>query len=128
LNLYGNRSHFFVFLKYTTQLSVDSSPRLILPYGDDPNNLVPVQIILVLKAKNQKKINSHRWLFNAIGKMLSVCLQRIALFLIADCDTSQKFAYLLTRGQNQGTNRSIIFGKPFITTRISEAVAARSTP
>jgi len=26
----------------------------------------------VLKAKNQKKINSHRWLFNAIGKMLNV--------------------------------------------------------
>jgi cellulose synthase/poly-beta-1,6-N-acetylglucosamine synthase-like glycosyltransferase len=35
--------------------------------------LVPVQIIFVLKAKNQKKINSHRWLFNAIGKMLNVC-------------------------------------------------------
>ncbi|KAI9452078.1 chitin synthase [Russula earlei] len=32
--------------------------------------LVPVQIIFVLKAKNQKKINSHRWLFNAIGRML----------------------------------------------------------
>ncbi|KAI0921655.1 Chitin synthase, class 1 [Taiwanofungus camphoratus] len=56
--------------EYTTQLSVDATPQLILPHGDDPNNLVPVQIILVIKAKNQKKINSHRWLFNAIGKML----------------------------------------------------------
>jgi hypothetical protein len=51
---------------------VDASPKLILPHGDDPNNLVPVQIIFVLKAKNQKKINSHRWLFNAIGRMLKV--------------------------------------------------------
>jgi len=51
---------------------VDATPKLILPHGDDPNNLVPVQIIFVLKAKNQKKINSHRWLFNAIGQILQV--------------------------------------------------------
>ncbi|KAF8195934.1 chitin synthase [Mycena galopus ATCC 62051] len=56
--------------EYTTQLSVDATPQLVLPQPGDPNNLVPVQIIFVLKAKNQKKINSHRWLFNAIGKML----------------------------------------------------------
>lgn len=61
-------------LQYTTQLSVDSTPQLVLPVGEDPNNLVPVQIILILKAKNQKKINSHRWLFNAVGKMLQVCI------------------------------------------------------
>ncbi|OSX60115.1 glycosyltransferase family 2 protein [Postia placenta MAD-698-R-SB12] len=56
--------------EYTTQLSVDPTPQLILPHGDDHANLVPVSIILVIKAKNQKKINSHRWLFNAIGRML----------------------------------------------------------
>ena len=60
--------------KYTTQLSVDATPALVLPQPNDANNLVPVQIIFVLKAKNQKKINSHRWLFNAIGKMLNVGL------------------------------------------------------
>ncbi|KAI0346769.1 glycosyltransferase family 2 protein [Trametopsis cervina] len=62
--------------EYTTQLSVDATPQLVVPQGDDPNNLVPVQIILVIKAKNQKKINSHRWLFNAIGRMLEpeVCV------------------------------------------------------
>ncbi|KAL0057777.1 Chitin synthase, class 1 [Marasmius tenuissimus] len=57
--------------EYTTQLSVDATPQLVLPQANDPNNLVPVQIIFVLKAKNQKKINSHRWLFNGIGKMLN---------------------------------------------------------
>jgi chitin synthase len=51
---------------------VDATPQLVLPQANDPLNLVPVQIIFVLKAKNQKKINSHRWLFNAIGKMLNV--------------------------------------------------------
>jgi len=56
--------------EYTTQLSVDATPQLVLPQDNDPLNLVPVQIIFVLKAKNQKKINSHRWLFNAIGKIL----------------------------------------------------------
>jgi chitin synthase len=63
--------------EYTTQLSVDSTPQLVLPQGDDANNLVPVQIILVVKAKNQKKINSHRWLFNAIGKILQVSEQLV---------------------------------------------------
>ncbi|KAJ6484988.1 glycosyltransferase family 2 protein [Mycena vitilis] len=56
--------------EYTTQLSIDSTPQLVLPQSGDANNLVPVQVIFVLKAKNQKKINSHRWLFNAIGKIL----------------------------------------------------------
>jgi len=66
---------------------VDATPQLILPHGDDPNNLVPVQIILVLKAKNQKKINSHRWLFNAIGRMLQVRLL-VALCVIPPSNAS----------------------------------------
>ncbi|KAG7528792.1 hypothetical protein FFLO_05933 [Filobasidium floriforme] len=65
-----------VELQYTTQISVDSKPQLVHPYPGDPNNLVPVQIIFVLKQENEKKINSHRWLFNAIGRMLKpeVCV------------------------------------------------------
>ncbi|RDB30009.1 Chitin synthase 1 [Hypsizygus marmoreus] len=71
----GNDTVAHIF-EYTTQLSVDAKPQLVLPQGDDPLNLVPVQIILIIKAKNQKKINSHRWLFNAIGRMLNpeVCV------------------------------------------------------
>lgn len=62
--------------EYTTQLSVDATPQLVLPQENDPLNLVPVQIILIIKAKNQKKINSHRWLFNAVGRQLNpeVCV------------------------------------------------------
>ena len=38
--------------------------------------IVPVQILFCLKEKNQKKINSHRWFFNAFGPVLqpNVCV------------------------------------------------------
>ena len=38
--------------------------------------IVPVQSIFCLKEKNQKKINSHRWFFNAFGPILqpNVCV------------------------------------------------------
>ncbi|KAJ3201990.1 Chitin synthase, class 2, partial [Entophlyctis luteolus] len=38
--------------------------------------IVPVQIIFCLKEKNAKKINSHRWFFNAFGPLLNpnVCV------------------------------------------------------
>ncbi|TDL29527.1 chitin synthase [Rickenella mellea] len=78
--------------EYTTQLSVDATPQLVLPHGEDPNNLVPVQIIFVLKAKNQKKINSHRWLFNAIGKMLN---PEICVLLDAGTKPGHKSIYYL---------------------------------
>ncbi|KAH9077145.1 chitin synthase [Lactarius deliciosus] len=78
--------------EYTTQISVDASPKLILPHGEDPNNLVPVQIIFVLKAKNQKKINSHRWLFNAIGRMLK---PEICVLIDAGTKPGHKSIYYL---------------------------------
>ncbi|KAL7271600.1 Chitin synthase, class 3 [Rhizina undulata] len=62
--------------EYTTQLSVTSSQQLIRPRDDDPACLPPVQMIFCLKQKNSKKINSHRWLFNAFGRILNpeVCV------------------------------------------------------
>ncbi|KAG2754720.1 glycosyltransferase family 2 protein [Suillus brevipes Sb2] len=78
--------------EYTTQLSVDAKPQLVLPHENDPNNLVPVQIIFVLKAKNQKKINSHRWLFNAIGKILD---PQICVLIDAGTKPGHKSIYYL---------------------------------
>jgi chitin synthase len=51
-------------------------PALIQPVPSDPNNLIPVQMVFVLKAENGKKINSHRWLFNGISAHLNpeVCV------------------------------------------------------
>ncbi|KAF5507081.1 Chitin synthase 1 [Colletotrichum aenigma] len=62
--------------EYTTQLSVTPNQQLIRPVDDGPSTLPPVQFIFCLKQKNTKKINSHRWLFNAFGRILNpeVCI------------------------------------------------------
>ncbi|OQD63950.1 hypothetical protein PENPOL_c008G02709 [Penicillium polonicum] len=62
--------------EYTTQLSVTPKQELVRPYKDDPMNLPPVQMMFCLKKKNAKKINSHRWLFNAFGRILNpeICI------------------------------------------------------
>ncbi|KAL5593956.1 hypothetical protein BROUX41_001008 [Berkeleyomyces rouxiae] len=62
--------------EYTTQLSVTPTQQLIRPMEDSPQTLPPVQFIFCLKQKNSKKINSHRWLFNAFGRILNpeVCI------------------------------------------------------
>src|SRR5579859_4405763 len=38
--------------------------------------MVPVQVLFCLKEKNAKKLNSHRWFFNAFGPLLNpnVCV------------------------------------------------------
>ncbi|KAJ8496271.1 hypothetical protein ONZ51_g1200 [Trametes cubensis] len=58
--------------EYTTQISVTPSMKL----EGAERGIVPVQIIFCLKEKNQKKINSHRWFFNAFGPILqpNVCV------------------------------------------------------
>ncbi|KAF8997184.1 chitin synthase-domain-containing protein [Cyathus striatus] len=58
--------------EYTTQISITPS----LKIEGAEKGIVPVQIIFCLKEKNQKKINSHRWFFNAFGPVLqpNVCV------------------------------------------------------
>ncbi|KAF9556711.1 glycosyltransferase family 2 protein, partial [Agrocybe pediades] len=58
--------------EYTTSFALD--PNLHFKYPD--KGIVPTQIIFCLKEKNQKKINSHRWFFNAFAPMLqpNVCV------------------------------------------------------
>jgi len=62
--------------EYTTQLSVTPNQQLIRPHDDSASTLPPVQMMFCLKQKNTKKINSHRWLFTAIGRILNpeVCI------------------------------------------------------
>ncbi|KAA1099303.1 Chitin synthase 2 [Puccinia graminis f. sp. tritici] len=71
----GKETQAHVF-EYTTMLSVTPKLELISPQENDADNLVPVQMTFVLKQKNAKKINSHRWLFNAICPHLEpeVCI------------------------------------------------------
>ncbi|KAI8079538.1 chitin synthase 1 [Gilbertella persicaria] len=58
--------------EYTTQISIDSDMNI---KGSD-KGIVPVQIMFCLKEKNAKKINSHRWFFNAFGPIIkpNVCI------------------------------------------------------
>ncbi|KAL7415762.1 glycosyltransferase family 2 protein [Mrakia frigida] len=44
--------------------------------GDVSIGAVPIQIIFVLKEQNKKKLNSHRWFFNALGPILkpNICI------------------------------------------------------
>ncbi|KAK4685228.1 chitin synthase, partial [Tremellales sp. Uapishka_1] len=58
--------------EYTTQLSITSNGKI----GPGGSHTVPIQMIFCLKEKNQKKINSHRWFFNAFGACLrpNVCV------------------------------------------------------
>lgn len=63
--------------EYTTQLSVTANQKLHRPLNDeDTKAFPPTQMIFCLKQKNSKKINSHRWLFNAFGRILNpeVCI------------------------------------------------------
>ncbi|KAI5991704.1 glycosyltransferase family 2 protein [Pisolithus orientalis] len=58
--------------EYTTQISVSPSMKI----EGAEKGIVPVQVIFCLKEQNQKKINSHRWFFNAFGPILqpNVCV------------------------------------------------------
>lgn len=58
--------------EYTCGFAID--PDLHFKYPD--KGIVPTQIIFLMKEHNQKKINSHRWFFNAICPILqpNVCV------------------------------------------------------
>ena len=81
--------------EYTTQLSVTPNQQLIRPLDDGPQTLPPVQFIFCLKQKNSKKINSHRWLFNAFGRILN---PEICILLDAGTRPSSKSLLALWEG------------------------------
>ena len=59
--------------EYTTQIGLDlKGSQVVLKPRQGP----PVQLLFCLKEKNQKKINSHRWFFQAFGRVLdpNVCV------------------------------------------------------
>ena len=65
---------FSTSLHLSLPLQVSVNPHLKIEGAE--RGVVPVQIIFCLKEKNQKKINSHRWFFNAFGAVLepNVCV------------------------------------------------------
>lgn len=71
-NLVNQREVTAHVYEYTTQVSLDAD----LKFKGAEKGIVPCQIIFCLKEKNQKKLNSHRWFFNAFGRALNpnVCI------------------------------------------------------
>lgn len=69
----GDKETVAHIFEYTTQLSVTPNQQLIRPTpgANNTKNFPPAQIIFCLKQQNTKKINSHRWLFNAFGRILN---------------------------------------------------------
>jgi chitin synthase len=58
--------------EYTSQMTLELKKGVI----SVKRGITPVQILFCLKEKNQKKINSHRWFFQAFGECLNpnVCV------------------------------------------------------
>ncbi|EME46340.1 glycosyltransferase family 2 protein [Dothistroma septosporum NZE10] len=53
--------------EYTTQMTLEIKKGIVhVKKGN-----TPVQVLFCLKEKNQKKINSHRWFFQAFGEVLN---------------------------------------------------------
>ncbi|ORY52915.1 hypothetical protein BCR33DRAFT_711327 [Rhizoclosmatium globosum] len=59
--------------EYTAQIAIDGENMEI---NGPKQGIVPCQILFCLKEKNAKKINSHRWFFNAFGPLINpnVCI------------------------------------------------------
>ncbi len=59
--------------EYTTQVGLELKGTQV---HLKPRGATPVQLVFCLKEKNQKKINSHRWFFQAFGRVLdpNICV------------------------------------------------------
>jgi cellulose synthase/poly-beta-1,6-N-acetylglucosamine synthase-like glycosyltransferase len=77
-NMVNNKEVTAHLFEYTTSFAID--PSLHFKYPD--KGIVPTQILFCMKEKNQKKINSHRWFFNAFAPMLQVSVDSKLHFLL----------------------------------------------
>ncbi|KAI9316417.1 chitin synthase 1 [Dichotomocladium elegans] len=71
-NIVGDKAVTAHIYEYTTQLSIN--PEMTFLTAAD--NITPCQMLFCLKEKNAKKINSHRWFFQAFGPLIepNVCV------------------------------------------------------
>ncbi|PWZ02542.1 hypothetical protein BCV70DRAFT_196781 [Testicularia cyperi] len=83
--------------EYTTQLSIDAN----LQFKGAERGLVPMQIIFCLKEKNAKKINSHRWFFNAFCPILQ---PNVTILLDVGTRPENKSIYYLWKSFDLNSN------------------------
>ncbi|KAK6198627.1 Chs2 chitin synthase [Scheffersomyces amazonensis] len=65
--------------EYTTRVGISSVTDTVKLTTE---KIVPVQLLFCLKEKNAKKINSHRWCFQALGQLLNP-----EIVILLDCGT-----------------------------------------
>ncbi|UZJ53394.1 hypothetical protein CBS101457_002714 [Exobasidium rhododendri] len=92
----GKQVHAHIY-EYTTQLSIDSN----LQFKGAERGLVPMQIIFCMKEQNLKKINSHRWFFNAFGPILQ---PNVCILLDAGTRPENKSIYYLWKAFDLNSN------------------------
>lgn len=83
--------------EYTTQVSLDSD----MKFKGAEKGIMPCQTILCLKEHNQKKLNSHRWFFNAFGRALQ---PNICVLLDVGTSPSPSALYHLWKAFDQDSN------------------------
>ena len=83
--------------EYTTQVSLDEG----LKFKGAERGIVPCQMIFCLKEKNQKKLNSHRWFFNAFGRALT---PNVCILLDVGTKPEPKALYHLWKAFDQDSN------------------------
>jgi chitin synthase len=83
--------------EYTTQVSLDEG----LKFKGAEKGIVPCQMIFCLKEKNQKKLNSHRWFFNAFGRALT---PNVCILLDVGTKPEPKALYYLWKAFDQDSN------------------------
>jgi chitin synthase len=83
--------------EYTTQVSLDEG----LKFKGAEKGIVPCQMIFCLKEKNAKKLNSHRWFFNAFGRALT---PNVCILLDVGTKPESKALYYLWKAFDQDSN------------------------
>ncbi|RMZ92710.1 hypothetical protein DV736_g9, partial [Chaetothyriales sp. CBS 134916] len=83
--------------EYTTQVSLDES----LKFKGAEKGIMPCQMIFCLKEQNQKKLNSHRWFFNAFGRALT---PNVCVLLDVGTKPNPKALYHLWKAFDQDSN------------------------
>jgi chitin synthase len=83
--------------EYTTQVSLDEG----LKFKGAEKGIVPCQMIFCLKEKNAKKLNSHRWFFNAFGRALT---PNVCILLDVGTKPEPKALYYLWKAFDQDSN------------------------
>ncbi|KIW66764.1 chitin synthase 1 [Phialophora macrospora] len=83
--------------EYTTQVSLDEG----LKFKGAEKGIVPCQMIFCLKEKNKKKLNSHRWFFNAFGRALT---PNVCILLDVGTKPDSKALYYLWKAFDQDSN------------------------